>query len=214
MEPFAEKPFDQFRKPTGETGKLVVEEMNKSHYDLTTWGLRQVDIGELDCVLDVGCGGGRTVERLSRLTPRGKVYGVDYSEDCVNWASNRNEALIESGRVVIKPANVENLPFKDGMFDKVFAVETIYFWQDFERSFQEIHRVLKGGGAFIIINEAYKCDRFKGQNEDLAKTGGMKILSPAEATALLERAGFQHVRVQTEEDKNWMCCMAEKPLSI
>ena len=53
--------------------------MNVSHAAVTQWGLNHVAIGEDLTILDVGCGGGRTVERLASMATRGKVDGVDYS---------------------------------------------------------------------------------------------------------------------------------------
>ena len=203
-----EKPLEQYRKPVGEVGKLVVEDMNESHYDLTGWGLEQVKIDACDLVLDIGCGGGRTLSRLADMTTSGKAYGVDYSEDCVRWASERNKKAIDSGHVFTLQASVEKLPFEASTFDKAFAVETIYFWPDLEQNFSEVRRVLKKKGLFVIINEAYTCETFSERNDELKRVGGMKIISPDEAEALLKRAGFSSVDIKIREDKNWMCCIA------
>lgn len=54
--------------------------MNRRHSRLTDWGLSHLTIGEDDAILDVGCGGGRTVAKLAGLAPRGTVYGIDYAK--------------------------------------------------------------------------------------------------------------------------------------
>ena len=48
------------------------------------------------------------------------------------------------------------MPFPDGVFDLVTAVETHYFWPDMAADMREVFRVLKPGGGFILIAEAYK----------------------------------------------------------
>lgn len=204
------KEFEQFRNPTGAVGHDVVESMNRSHYELTTWGLQQVRISPQGTILDIGCGGGITVERLAELAPTSTVYGVDHSMDCVRWSSERNRPGIDSGHVHILQASVEKLPFETAFFDQVVAVETVYFWPDLLQNFAEVARVMKPDGQFVIINECYTNDQFRERNEHWKETCGMRILAPNEADSLLQQAGFTHVDVHLLEEKNWMCCIASK----
>ena len=69
------KPVSQCSKPTGWLGRLTLWRMNASHSKLTDWGLEHVAIANRDSILDVGCGGGRTVNKLAALATQGKVYG-------------------------------------------------------------------------------------------------------------------------------------------
>lgn len=56
----------QCRKPSGPLGRAYLWAMNRSHSSLTDWGLQYVPLREDDVILDVGCGGGRTVEKLAK----------------------------------------------------------------------------------------------------------------------------------------------------
>ena len=47
----------QWRKPTGWLGGLLVRAMNLNHSKLTDWGLSHISIGKHDTILDVGWGG-------------------------------------------------------------------------------------------------------------------------------------------------------------
>jgi ubiquinone/menaquinone biosynthesis C-methylase UbiE len=134
--------------------------MNRSHSGLTSWGLEHVQVGKGDTVLDVGCGGGRTVQRLADMTDLGKVHGVDYAEASVAASRGFNGAAVESGRVEIQKATVSRLPFANDVFDIVTAVETHYYWPDLPGDMREIYRVLKPGGWLLIIAEAYRGRRF------------------------------------------------------
>lgn len=202
--------LNQCRKPEGDLGKVVVEDMNKSHYQLTGWGLEKVDIKENSIILDVGCGGGKTVNRLARIAQKGKVFGIDYSIDCVNWSKEYNKELIDKGRVKILNASVEKLPFEDEKIDIVSAVETIYFWPDLVSNLMEIKRVLKPEGKMIIINEVYEDEKFKERNDEFVKNTNMKIYTPEQLKSIMEKAGYKNIKIELVEDKNWLCCTVDK----
>ena len=129
---------------------------NRSHAKLTDWGLQQVILPKNAVMLDVGCGGGRTVSRLSALAPAGRVVGLDVSAASAVVAQDTNVGGIESGRVQILQGSVAALPFPSGVFDIVTAVETHYYWPNLATNVKEILRVLKPGGTFALIAEAYR----------------------------------------------------------
>ncbi|MCC4767150.1 methyltransferase domain-containing protein [Methanosarcina sp. DH1] len=202
--------MNQCRKPVGEAGKLVADEMNINHYELTSWGLGKIDIKQDSIILDIGCGGGRTVNRLALLAPEGKVFGIDYSNDCVNWSIEFNKGLIDSGKVEIHNASVEKIPFEDNKFDWALAVETVYFWPNLLQNFSEIKRVLKPSGRIMIINEMYASQSFKDRNDPYVKAGNLKLHTPQELEELLKKAGYVNIQTHLVENKNWMCCIGEK----
>lgn len=206
-----EKDYGQFRLPHGKEGRAVVESMNESHYELTGWGLGFTGFEGVAAILDIGCGGGRTVERLAALAPQAHITGIDHSEDCVRWAAERNRAAVKAGRADILRADVAALPFTSGAFARVFAVETAYFWPDLPRGLAEAARVTQTGGQFILIHEAYatKDAPFASRNAEL-RTKGMCIPSPEEFAALLRGAGFARVQTHTRPENNWLCCVAGK----
>lgn len=67
----------QVRKPGRWLGQPFAWLMNNSHSALTRWGFEHVVIGKDFTILDVGCGGGRTVQRLARVASDGVVHGRD-----------------------------------------------------------------------------------------------------------------------------------------
>lgn len=112
--------------------------MNRSRADLISWGLEHVRVNRRDAVLDIGCGGGLNVQRLARKADLGKVHGVDYSQASVSASRKFNRTAIESGVVEIQSATVSRLPFPNGVFDVVTAVETHYYWPDLAGDMREI----------------------------------------------------------------------------
>jgi 2-polyprenyl-3-methyl-5-hydroxy-6-metoxy-1,4-benzoquinol methylase len=80
----------QCRKPSWLLGRAIARGMNRSHAGLTAWGLSRIAIQKDFTILDIGCGGGRTIDTLATLASAGKVHGVDYSKASVAVAQKTN----------------------------------------------------------------------------------------------------------------------------
>lgn len=186
--------------------------MNARHSGVTDWGLEHVSIREQDTILDVGCGGGRTLSKLAALAAQGKVYGLDYSEESVAASKKTNAHWIVNGRVEVRLGSVSELPFPDGMFDLVTAVETHFWWADLPDDVREILRVLKPGGKLIIIAEVYKGANTKMAElcERYAPRTGMTLLDINEHRELFTNAGYSDVQVSVDQDKGWLCGIGTK----
>jgi ubiquinone/menaquinone biosynthesis C-methylase UbiE len=206
--------LNQFRKPTGWFGRLNLASMNRRHSRLTDWGLARVTIGKEATILDVGCGGGRTVSKLAALAPGGSVCGVDYSDASVASSRKTNKRAIQAGRVDIRHASVSDLPFAADMFDLVTAVETHFYWPDLPADLREVLRVLKRGGALLIIAEAYKGGRKARQiqmfADRMSRTGSYSHLTVEEHRELLASAGYSDVQVFEDYERGWMCARGTK----
>jgi len=201
----------QVRKPDRFIGRLFAELMNQSHSKLTDWGLSHVRIAKDFHILDVGCGGGRTIEKLAAMTPTGRIYGIDYASGSIATSRARNKRLIRDGRVEIQQAAVSRLPFATDAFDLVTAIETQYYWPDLVNDMREILRVLKPGGTLAVIAETYK-----GGSRDAALGPVMKLLgSPSlgvkEHRELFTQAGYTAVDVFEEHSRGWICVTGKKP---
>jgi len=200
----------QVRKPTRWVGRFFAWMMNKSHSRLTDWGLQQVPVGEDAVALDVGCGGGATIEKLARVAR--KVYGIDYAAGSVAMARSHNAQLITEGRVEIREASVSSLPFPDNEFDIVTAVETQYYWREVENDMREILRVLKPGGMLAVIAETYKGGRADKLQRPVLALLGSTHLSPDDQRQLFARAGYSDIEIFEEKRQGWICAAGRKPL--
>ena len=202
----------QCRKPRWGIGRMYASIMNRSHTTLTSWGLEHVTIGKSDTILDVGCGGGRTVQRLATIAPDGKVFGIDYSADSVAVARSTNKDLISAGRVDVQRASVSQLPFADGTFDLVTAVETQYYWPDPVNDLREILRVLKPGGSLVTIAEAYKRREGDILYPLVMKMLGGSCLTVREHTDQFAEAGYTNIETFEQPRKGWFCGIARRSL--
>jgi ubiquinone/menaquinone biosynthesis C-methylase UbiE len=209
---FAAFVLRQARKPSRWLGRPFLWMMNNHHARLTDWGLQHLPVTSNLTILDVGCGGGRTIHQLAALSPEGKIYGIDYSTGSVASSRAKNASLIQEGRVEVTQASVSNLPFPENMFDLVTAVETQYFWPDLVNDMKEVRRVLKPVGTLAIIAEAYRSGHDSAvQRFVLTKLMRASYLSVAEHSELFAQAGFTNIRVFEEHDSSWICIVGTKP---
>jgi SAM-dependent methyltransferase len=203
----------QCQKPSGWLGRFVLWNMNSRHSKVTDWGLSHILIEKDATVLDVGCGGGRTVSKLAAAATQGKVYGIDYSSESVAIANRTNRLWIDMARVEIREASVSQLPFPAGTFDLVTAVETHFWWPDLPADMREVLRVLKPGGTLIIIAEIYRGAKTKTAKlaEKYLPLSGVALLSVDEHRELFANAGYSDVQVIEEVSKGWICGIGRKP---
>ena len=166
--------------PEGKAGQLMLERMNASHYQVTGWALSFWQMNEDDVVLDIGCGGGMTLHRLSSSIKTGHLYGVDYSETSVEESRALNASDIANGKMTIENASVEALPFEDETFDKIITVESFYFWPDAVKDLEEVCRVLKKNGVFLLTADVYGKEDLPEKKEQPVKASAEK--KPAEKT--------------------------------
>ena len=203
---------NQVRKPTRWVGQFFVWMMNMSHSALTNWGLKHVVIGQRFTILDVGCGGGRTIQKLAAMASEGNVYGVDYARGSVAASRKKNAELIKSGRVDIRQAAVSQLPFSTDSFDLVTAVETQYYWPELANDMREVLRVLKPGGTLIVIAESYRNGAYSAIQRPVMKLLKSTNLSVDDQRELFSKAGYIDVRIIEEKKKGWICAIGQKPV--
>ena len=192
------KIFDNMRKPKGKLGNLQLKSMNKEHTPVSLWGLKHLDINPDDIILDVGCGGGININRMSKKAK--KVYGVDYSIESVKLSREVNRQEISDGKVEVVKGDVQNLPFDDESFDIVTAFETVYFWPNIEKCFGEVKRVLKPGGIFLIGLESNGSDNMIMKLSE--KFIDMIVYNDEELTEFLKNNDYTKITVYLRDGKN------------
>jgi ubiquinone/menaquinone biosynthesis C-methylase UbiE len=140
-----------------------------------------------DSVIELGCGPGMGVRAALKWVGRdGFVAGIDQSAAAAHYAAHVAHSACLSGRAVIMRAEVADLPFRDCMFDRAFAVNTFQFWADPARALREVARVLAPGGRLVITQRASNLD-----NPTAGAARGMERIS--HATALLKAQGWRIV---------------------
>ena len=181
--------FSNCAHPKGRMGRAMLKFMNLCHAPLTNWGLNLVDIQDGWTMLDIGCGGGATLKRLLQRSQDAQVYGIDISEESVAKAIKVNADVIDK-QVFVQQGSAAELPYEDGTFDLVTAVETVYFWPNLPSCLQEVRRILKPGGHFAIMVEVIDTDS-KWTNV----VEGMTAYTPEQLKHFLDEAGFTQTEI-------------------
>ncbi|MBN1676242.1 MAG: class I SAM-dependent methyltransferase [Kiritimatiellae bacterium] len=97
-------------------------------------------------VLDIACGTGYGSDILLREGKAAAVYGVDIDPRTIEYAGR----VYARDGLVFREGTILDIPFADGFFDLVVSFETIEHVADEERQLQEVRRVLKPGGQYVL----------------------------------------------------------------
>jgi arsenite methyltransferase len=189
----------QFRKPNGWFGSLIFGRfMNRVNAKIIDATIALLEIAPEHQVLEIGFGGGSALARVAKAVSAGVVSGVDFAPEMVRGAEGRFRRLIAQGRMGVQLGSVSKLPFPEEAFDRVFTINTIYFWPDAVEGLGEIHRVLKRGGrAAISIRSKEKMEKYAVTRYDFC------LFSPDGLVGLMRQAGFRDVRVDHRDRDHW-----------
>jgi SAM-dependent methyltransferase len=128
-------------------------------------------------ILDVGCGTGANLLMLSQF---GDAEGVDISEDALAFCRERGLANVKLGAA-------EKLPYDDGTFDLVTALDVVEHLDDDLSGLSEMRRVLRPGGRVLLFVPTFM---FLWGVQDDVSNHRRRYRLP-ELRRVLEQAGFE-----------------------
>lgn len=101
---------------------------------------------------DLGCGAGQLAVGLARAAPELRITGVDLSNLLLGQALHRAAAAGLAHRVDFRTGDVERTPFEDASLDLVLSTLSLHHWRDPTAVLNEIARILRPGGSFVIFD--------------------------------------------------------------
>lgn len=197
-------------KPQGCAGAEMLERMSESHRPVTDWALSHLEISGNERVLDIGCGGGAALKKMSSKITTGSLTGADYSEVSVEVSCRNNIEDVESGKMKIIHASVDSLPFEDNFFDIIYTIESFYFWSDPAENLKEVRRVLAKNGVFLIVADIYGDAELSLESLESVRKYGLFNPTADEFRQLLLQAGFSNVKIHTNKGTTWICTESRK----
>jgi len=158
------------------------------------------DPSEGEVCVDLGSGRGTDVMRLAGIVgDSGFVYGIDISEGMLQKAVNTADRLgVKNVRFIKSP--LEKIPLKDCSADIVISNCTINHSADKQAVWDEVFRILKEGGRFVV-SDIYSLDSVpeKYRNDPVAVSECWAgSVTRDEYLEQLSRAGFRQIMILEE----------------
>ena len=182
----------QLRHPNGENGLKVGEMMQFTNMGLIHKTIDNLQINQGDTVLEIGPGNGAHVQHLINKARNLQYKGVDISETMIIEAAKINAAIPNTSFLL---SDGKTIPFQDGSFDRVFTVNTIYFWEQPQAYANEIARVLCKEGIIAIG----LIPRSTMQHIPFSKYG-FTMHDTASVSLLLKNAGLKVIGSETDKE--------------
>ncbi|RFS16509.1 class I SAM-dependent methyltransferase [Emticicia sp. C21] len=194
-EEFLKEIARQLRQPHGEHASELGERMNKGNELMNKLAINLLNAQPNDVILEIGMGNGFFVKDILGLADAIHYIGCDFSEEMVKAAILHNQEFINNSQAKFFLASAESLPFESPTFNKIFTVNTLYFWENPPLVLSEIKRVLKPEGQLLIairpkeIMEQYAFTQY-----------GFTMYSKEELFTLLSDNGFEVIAVSEEQE--------------
>lgn len=185
----------QLSHPSGAKGIEIADMMNATNIGMTRASILQLNPGNGMAVLELGHGNAGHLGYLLEQAPGLRYTGLEISADMQAEARKRNPSNVENGTARFELYDGEKIPFDNAAFDRMFAVNCVYFWPEPEALLQEVHRVLKPGGLAAITFA------HKDFMERLPFVGDrFRLYGHDEFTAMIGRTPFRidHLHTQLE----------------
>ena len=141
---------EQLRQPHGDLAIQVGEKMNEINVHIHRYTFEALNISANDNILEIGMGNGNFVKDLFKIHPDINYVGCDFSEKMVEESTKNNAQLIAAGKVAFHFANAAKLPLHDAAVNKIFTINTLYFWENPAEVLSELHRILQPKGQLTI----------------------------------------------------------------
>lgn len=186
----------QLKLPTGEKGIEMGNMMNETNINMTRHSIQNLNISNENKILELGHGNAGHVEFLFEQAENLKYYGLEMSELMFQEARQTNRNFVSQKQAFFSLYDGNKIPFENDFFDKIFTVNTIYFWQKPEELLVEIYRVLKPNGNFCLTFA----------EEDFMKKlpftqFEFELYSTEKAQELIKKSPFKIVYSETRTEK-------------
>jgi ubiquinone/menaquinone biosynthesis C-methylase UbiE len=154
--------------------------------------LARLRLQPADRLLDVGCGTGALLHRLSLQSPDARLSGVDPVPEMLAIARRRLPPAVE-----LREGWAERLPFESGQFDVVVSSNVFHYIRHPAAALREMSRVLRPGGRLLITDwcDDFLACRLCNLYLRLFSPAHFKMYSARECLRLLLDAGHRDVDV-------------------
>jgi ubiquinone/menaquinone biosynthesis C-methylase UbiE len=104
-------------------------------------------------IVDIGCGTGATLRRAADFVTEGVLIGIDPVPRMLEIAQEQTAVHPAGSHIESRLGSAENLPVDDNSVDLVFAFDSFDFWGDKGRGLDEVRRILRFEGRFVVVKD-------------------------------------------------------------
>ena len=143
--------MDKVRTTFDEWAKIGRSElMEKEHSKTVLKFLNSIRFEKPFSFLDVGCGNGWVIRKISQIQNCKKAVGIDKSQNMITKAKSKKKSSKENY------LRTDILSWKfNGKFDYIFSMESLYYSTPMESALKKIYKLLKPGGQFFCGTDFY-----------------------------------------------------------
>ena len=172
------------------------ELMEKEHSKTVSKFLDSVSFQKQFSFLDVGCGNGWVIRKISEKNNCKKAIGIDKSKNMIKIARLKKN----SEKEYYFQTDIQTWKYKN-RFDYIFSMESLYYVESIELSLKKIYQLLKPHGQFFCGTDYYK------ENKATARWSKQLNLlmhshSKSEWKKLFADAGFKTTTKQVKDLTN------------
>ncbi|MDR2828529.1 MAG: class I SAM-dependent methyltransferase [Acholeplasmatales bacterium] len=186
---------EQFHNPKGLFGRFCMG-IIMPLFNRKLWISTFQNIKENKKVMEIGFGSGKLIKKVAKKSQI--CFGIDPSSTAIYQASKRNKNFIKREIVKLKNGTEKQIPFNE-MFDIVYTINTIYFWDNIDDGLNNIKSKLASNGIFI--NAFYT----KNYLDTLAYTKkGYKKYTLEEIVNMTRNNGFVTKVITVKKNKSYL----------
>jgi ubiquinone/menaquinone biosynthesis C-methylase UbiE len=107
--------------------------------------LEDLDLNSKCVIMDLGCGLGIFTRAIGKIFSHSKIIGLDYTRSLTHVRK-----LCPSDNTMFLLGSAQNLPFESNSLDFIVSLDVLEHVDDPITALQEINRVLKDDGVFVV----------------------------------------------------------------
>jgi len=189
--------MDKVRTTFDEWAKIGrAELMEKEHSKTVLKLLNSIRFEKPFSFLDVGCGNGWVIRKISQIQNCKKAVGIDKSQNMITKAKSKKKSSKEN----YLRTDILSWKFK-GKFDYIFSMESLYYSKPMESTLKKIYKILKPGGRFFCGTDFYSDNKATIQWSKMLNIP-LDLRSKKQWKKMFEEIGFETKTRQVKDHSN------------
>jgi SAM-dependent methyltransferase len=182
------------RRPIGEAARETYR--NPVYHRPNFMAILEVlGLSSVDCLIEIGCGGGASLNEALKSGCR--AAAVDHSPEMMLLAKEVNSEAVTNGRLDVKLAQADSLPFPDTTFTCAVMTGVFGILIRPEAALSEISSVLKDDGRLVMFTSTKELRGTPTAPEPMASR--LRFYEDHELVEMAKKSGFSAARVERPE---------------